>query len=298
MAAFETANVGCLSMSTTSQLRRHALSLLEVVLALSILAMSSVYLAQSMHTATLNAISAQRLTQAELVAESVTNQIIAGVLPAQPVSWTPYYSANPTAATTATQSQWLYQIQSVPTEIQGMVGLQIAVQEVPLDGTMRAGFDIYVNRWVIDPTLGLDVPPEPTEEESSETGSSGSSGSAASGSGSGGSSNSGGGAAAGGGPGAGGMGAGGFGGAGGGRGPGPGAGGGRGGAGQGPGGGRGGAGGGRGGAGGGGPGGGGGRGGAGGGFGGGGPGGGGPGGGAGGGFGGGGGPGGIRGGGS
>ena len=70
------------------------LSLLEVVLALSLLAMASAYLAQAMNLAATNALKAERLTQAELVAESVMSQVVAGVIPAQPVAWTPYYSAS------------------------------------------------------------------------------------------------------------------------------------------------------------------------------------------------------------
>ncbi len=59
---------------------RSGISLLEVVLALAILGIASAYLSQAMQLATLNAVRAQRLTQAELVAESVMNQVIGGVI--------------------------------------------------------------------------------------------------------------------------------------------------------------------------------------------------------------------------
>ncbi len=211
------------------------ISLLEVILSLTILAIASAYLSQSMYLATTNALTAERLTQSELVAESVMNQVVAGVIPAQPVTWTPYMDSSMTGEELAT-SQWMYQIQSIPTEIQGMIGIQVAVQEVRRDGAMTNNIDIYVNRWMIDPTLGLDVPPEETEEEADASASSSSGSGAASGSESSSGSGAGGGAAGGGG---------GFGGGGGGRGGqggGPGAGG-RGGQGIGPGGGRGGGGG-------------------------------------------------------
>lgn len=149
---------------------RRAMSLLEVVLALAILAVASAYLAQSMQLATQNAIRAQRLTKAELVAESVMNQVIAGVIPAQAVTWTPYYSASG-------QSEWMYQLQMVPTEVDGMLGLQVAVQQLdPLTGLTQTSYDLYANRWIIDPQLGLDTPPATTEEETSSSGSSSSSG--------------------------------------------------------------------------------------------------------------------------
>ncbi|MCA9133026.1 MAG: hypothetical protein KDA45_07715, partial [Planctomycetales bacterium] len=138
--------------------RQPGLSLLEVILALTILAFSCAYLAQSMQLATRNALSAQRLTHAELVAESVMNQIIAGVIPAQPVTWTTYYDAGG-------QTDWMYQLQSVATEVEGMVGLQVAVQQLdPGSGLVQSQFDLLANRWIIDPALGLDTPPEESEE--------------------------------------------------------------------------------------------------------------------------------------
>ncbi|MEZ6078658.1 MAG: hypothetical protein R3C56_24190 [Pirellulaceae bacterium] len=130
-----------------------------MVLSLAILAIASAYLAQSMQLATHNALRAERLTQAELVAESVMNQVIAGVIPNKPVTWTNYH--NSTGLT-----EWLYELRSIPTEIDGMVGLQVAVQKsAPNVGLVQTQYDLFANRWIIDPALELDVPPEPTEEE-------------------------------------------------------------------------------------------------------------------------------------
>ncbi|MEZ6134058.1 MAG: prepilin-type N-terminal cleavage/methylation domain-containing protein [Pirellulaceae bacterium] len=148
--------------------KTRGLSLLEVVLALTILAMASAYLAQAMNIATTNALKAERLTQAELVAESVMNQVIAGVLPAQPVTWTPYYSPSQLSQVNLEgASGWLYQIQPVQTEMEGMVGLQVAVQKQSATGVVEVEYDLFANRWIIDPTLGLDVPPEEETEDAS-----------------------------------------------------------------------------------------------------------------------------------
>ncbi|MCA9191677.1 MAG: hypothetical protein KDB03_07945 [Planctomycetales bacterium] len=136
------------------EIRRTALSLIEVVLALTILAMSVAYISQSMQLATDNALRSQKLTQAELVAESVMNQVVAGVLPAQPVTWTPYYSAYGS-------TNWNYSLQIMQAEAGGMVSLQVAVQQIdPNLGLIETNGDFYVNRWIIDPSLALDVPPE------------------------------------------------------------------------------------------------------------------------------------------
>ncbi|MFK7737437.1 MAG: prepilin-type N-terminal cleavage/methylation domain-containing protein [Pirellulaceae bacterium] len=130
------------------------LSLLEVVLALAILAVATAYLASTMEQATTNGLKSQKLTQAELVAESIVNQIIAGVIPSDPVSWTPYSnSRGPT--------EWVYQIQQVPTELESMVGFQVAVQQVNTgQAVVPTTTDLFANRWIIDPELQLDVPPE------------------------------------------------------------------------------------------------------------------------------------------
>ena len=150
--------------------KRRGLSLLEVVLALAILAMASAYLAQSMFTATNSAITAEKLNQAELVAENVMSQVVSGLLPAQPTTWTTYVPLNPNLGapvnTTGGQAQWMYQIQLVAAEVQGMIGLQVAVKRVEPDGS-QTEYDLVVNRWIIDPALELDQPPEEEVEDTS-----------------------------------------------------------------------------------------------------------------------------------
>jgi prepilin-type N-terminal cleavage/methylation domain-containing protein len=137
------------------------LSLLEVVLSLAILSVAAAYLAQSMFLATENAIRAQKLSQAELIAESVMNQIVSGVLPAQPVNWAGYRTPNPfgPGSSLTDNSQWVYSISNVATEVQGMVGVQVAVQQIQSGGTPSDQPDFIVTRWIIDPNLGLDTPP-------------------------------------------------------------------------------------------------------------------------------------------
>ncbi|QDV22982.1 type IV pilus modification PilV family protein [Aureliella helgolandensis] len=168
------------SATSDSTAPRSGLSLLEVVLALTILAIASAYISQGMRIATQNALKAQRITQAEMVAESVMNQVIAGVIPAQPVTWTDYLS--PSGMSLAAQQGWMYQILSVPSEVTGMVGIQVAVQYADPNsgGFNESSYDLSVNRWMIDPTLGLDTPPEEELEEEMSSSSSSSSSSAAS----------------------------------------------------------------------------------------------------------------------
>ncbi len=141
---------------------RRGLSLLEVVLALAILAVAAAYLAQSMHLAVENATRAQRLSRAETIAESVMNQIVAGYLPVQAVSWTPVQPPNPfgPSGQAADSEQWLYSIQNVQTEVPGMLGVQVGVRQFNPNGPQDIQPDLVINRWITDPQLGLDVPPD------------------------------------------------------------------------------------------------------------------------------------------
>ena len=167
---------------------RSGISLMEVVLALAILGIASAYLAQAMQIAAQNAIRAQRLTQAELVAESVMNQVIAGVIPAEPANWSPYTSA-------ISSGNWNYSLSIVATEMQGTIGIQVGVQEQVVGAAIGLQpADLIVTRWIIDPSLGLDTPPaEEPAEESTASGQSGQSAGQGSGTGNSGSGASGGG---------------------------------------------------------------------------------------------------------
>jgi prepilin-type N-terminal cleavage/methylation domain-containing protein len=142
--------------------RRRGISLLEVVLALAILAVASAYLAQSMHIATENALRAESQTQAEMVAESVMSQVVAGLLSTQGVTWTPYANPNPfgsAAAFSDPDSQWMYMVTTMSTEVQGMLCVQVGVKEIVTGQPDDGRIEFYFNRWIIDPSLGLDTPP-------------------------------------------------------------------------------------------------------------------------------------------
>jgi hypothetical protein len=134
---------------------------LEVVLALAILAVATAYLSQATHLATENAVRARTISHAEIIAESVVNQIIAGVLPAQSASWANYTSPNAMnrlSAGSPSDSQWMYQVQIAGTEVSGMINLQVGVIQARPGRELGNQADLYVQRWMIDPQLGLDKP--------------------------------------------------------------------------------------------------------------------------------------------
>ncbi len=154
-----------------SQSRRAGISLLEVVLSLSILAMSTAILAQIVATATSNGLMAHRLATAQILAESKMAEVVTGAIALQSGSWTPINDPVPSGT-------WYYRIETVTAVRKDMVGVRLSVTDDP---TAMSGNPelFYIVRWMIDPTLGLDTQPQ-------STGATGSTGGSSSGSGSGG----------------------------------------------------------------------------------------------------------------
>ncbi|XZE44461.1 type IV pilus modification PilV family protein [Pirellulaceae bacterium SH467] len=130
---------------------RHGLSLLEVVLALAILAVSAALLAQITRQATDNAMSAQKLAQAQMLCESKMAEVLVGAIPMEPLDWTLNEDGS-------LPGQWYYRLESSTTERENMIGLRLAVTDNPNPVTGSPEL-FFIVRWVIDPSLGLDSPP-------------------------------------------------------------------------------------------------------------------------------------------
>lgn len=161
-----------------SRARHRGLSLLEVILSLAILGVACTFMAQAMQLSTSNALAAQRQAQAELAAESVMSQVIAGLIPLQPTSaWVP-------VGISASTSNWSYMISSVNCEVQNMIAIQIDVKDMS-NQDVNAPIDLTVVRWIIDPALGLDTPPATDatgqQSETSQGGAAGAGGAATTG---------------------------------------------------------------------------------------------------------------------
>ncbi|MFM7517211.1 MAG: prepilin-type N-terminal cleavage/methylation domain-containing protein [Pirellula sp.] len=162
-------------------MRRHArknirlgMSLLEVVLALAILAMSAAILASIARTATDNGLIAHRLATAQILAESKMAEVVTGAIPLQgAVGWTPITDTVPSGV-------WYYQLQTEAASRKDMVGVRLSVSD-------QAGVDenkevFYIVRWMIDPSLGLDTMPTQSDASGNSTSSASGSGSGSGGS--------------------------------------------------------------------------------------------------------------------
>jgi type II secretion system protein I len=143
---------------------RSALSLLEVVLALAILGAAGAMLAQSMQVATDAGLQARDQAVAELLAESKMSEVIAGAFPPnQSSDWMP-------VVTTVDPGKWYFRIQSQPALVQGMLMIQVQVTDDPQMQKERP-LQFILTRWMIDPSLGLDTPPEDDSSTTTGTGS-------------------------------------------------------------------------------------------------------------------------------
>ncbi len=131
--------------------RRSGISLLEVVLALSILAMSAGILASITATAVNNGMIGHRLATAQILAESKMAEVLTGAIPVQAgIDWTQITDPVP-------EGIWYYRLEITVTGNQDMIGVRLAItDEIGLEDNKEL---FYVARWMIDPALGLDTPP-------------------------------------------------------------------------------------------------------------------------------------------
>lgn len=131
--------------------RRRGLSLLEVVLALTILAMSAGILASITSNAVDNGMMGHRLATAQILAESKMAEVVTGAIPIQGgTGWTLITDPVPSGT-------WYYQIETTTTGNQDMIGFRLAItDEIAMANNAEL---FFVARWMIDPNLGLDTPP-------------------------------------------------------------------------------------------------------------------------------------------
>ncbi len=139
--------------------RRSGLSLLEVILAIAILAGAMVMLGELMRMAGRHATAASELTQAQLHCQSVISQIAAGILPPDATQGTPMES----------DPDWIYSIDVQALPIEGLIAVQVTVEQ-NLDAQQQP-LSASLTRWMIDPDLALQEAAEQAEAaEEAESG--------------------------------------------------------------------------------------------------------------------------------
>ena len=151
-------------------MRRTGLSLLEVILAIAILAMSMAAVGELVRLGTERAELARDLTKAQLLCESKLSEIVVGAHPADPVMQLPFL----------TDPDWFYSVDLAATEDESLMALSVLV-ETHLERKYPIQFAL--TRWIPDP--GIELPEEEEqpddatdqpEEDDQPTGNSGNGG--------------------------------------------------------------------------------------------------------------------------
>jgi type II secretion system protein I len=121
--------------------RTQGFTLLEVILALSLLAGAMAMLGEMCRLGMRNAQEARDLTRAEMVCDSIMAQIVAGAMQASAVS----------GATWDDDPRWLYTINTEATSQQGLIQLQVSVtRNLPPE---KHPVHCSMYRWMVDPGL-------------------------------------------------------------------------------------------------------------------------------------------------
>jgi len=134
----------------TNRKSRRGLSLLEVILAIAILAGCIAAIGQLVRLGLLNAEEARDLTNAQLLCESKIAEIAAGVVPAEAASMVPFEH----------DSRWTYTVVVNSLDDQSLLSVQVTVQQA--ESAREHPFTASLTCWMIDPSLAL------MEEETTE----------------------------------------------------------------------------------------------------------------------------------
>ena len=137
-------------------------TLLEVILALAILAGAMAALGEISRLALRNAEAARDLARAQLLAESKMAEILSGVASPDTVENTTFESSN--YALDPAEPAWLYSISSESTDEDGLISVRVTVtRDVPA-GQHPVKFSLV--RWVPDPNYVYTPPASSTSSSS------------------------------------------------------------------------------------------------------------------------------------
>ena len=127
--------------------RRRAFSLIEVILALGILAGAMVVLGELARQGLQHARAARDLTQAELICESKLAEITSGMVSPESVA------SAPVEIDVSTSEKWLYSVDVTPVGEEGLLAIRVAVSDK--NALDQPGREVSLTRWMIDPEWNL-----------------------------------------------------------------------------------------------------------------------------------------------
>jgi hypothetical protein len=119
--------------------RRSGFSLLEVLLATSILIGSTIALLELVTISNRHASSAQNLSKSQLICQSKLNEILAGAAPLEAVRSMPVEE----------DPQWVYWVELRSPEQEGFVAVEVGAAHEPVPQKQSSRFTLI--RWLPDP---------------------------------------------------------------------------------------------------------------------------------------------------
>lgn len=129
-------------------MKKAGFSLLEVILAMAILAGSIAVLGEASRLALRNAEIARDLARAQLLCESKLAEITTGIIAAEDVGKTAF-DATTTASIDPNEPAWLYSIETQPTDEDGLISVRVTVTRDLPAGQHPVSFSLV--RWMPDP---------------------------------------------------------------------------------------------------------------------------------------------------
>lgn len=122
---------------------RRAISLLEVILALSLLAITMLLVAQLVSLGIRSAADARDFARAQRICENIVAELTAGAL--LPVSQSDVPARD--------EPDWLYSIETRTLTGTGLMALSVTVK--PRQPNRQDDIQVTVTRWIVDPTSPL-----------------------------------------------------------------------------------------------------------------------------------------------
>ena len=148
-----TRSTGPSPLADASPRNRNAFSLLEMILALAILGTSLAILAQIAETGVSAAREARSLATARMICQHKLSELLLNIAGGQ----TPTSIIESPAESFDSESTetFLYSIEIMPGQLDGMLSIRVTVQALAGDGTEKLA-TYALDRWIIDPALGLE----------------------------------------------------------------------------------------------------------------------------------------------
>jgi prepilin-type N-terminal cleavage/methylation domain-containing protein len=138
--------------------RKRGLSLLEVILAIAILAGCIAVIGELVRLGSRQAEEARELTTAQLLCESKIAEIAAGVIPAEAVSSVPFEN----------DPRWLYSVTVNSLDQEGLLDVRVTIEQSEPSRVQPLTFTLVC--WMIDPSLALmEEPAEMTVDDEATT---------------------------------------------------------------------------------------------------------------------------------